>query len=316
MVIGITGSKGFIGSFLVRRVFYGEVTRVRVLLRNVANHNFEDDVEVFQGDLLSRQDCERFAAGVDVIYHLAHCNTPLNSDEDQADDALLNLIPTLNLLQSIRKLGTRPHVVYFSSGGAVYGPNLRRIPFRETDPCNPSCSYGIQKLAAEHYLRIAAESGFLTATVLRAGNAYGTLLSQYRKQGLIGVAILQVLHGKPIRVFGSPDNVRDYVHLKDVGVMAKLAQTARQPFAVFNVGSGQGHSVAEVLRVIEEVNQAPIQVAADKTLETRLTDWAVLDVSKAAEEFGWTPGISLRAGIEEMVAVGRDELQQSSAMAR
>jgi len=68
----------------------------------------------------------------------------------------------------------------------------------------------------EQYLRLAADKGYLTATVLRPGNAYGTALSEFRMQGLIGVAVNSVVHGKPVRVFGNPNNVRDYVHLDDI----------------------------------------------------------------------------------------------------
>jgi UDP-glucose 4-epimerase len=69
----------------------------------------------------------------------------------------------------------------------VYAAKPDKSSYRETDPCAPVSSYGIQKLAAEEYLRLAARKGHLTATVLRVGNAYGTLLPHHRMQGLIGV---------------------------------------------------------------------------------------------------------------------------------
>jgi UDP-glucose 4-epimerase len=237
-----------------------------------------------------------------VIYYLAHVNTPVNSDLDLPNDALLNLVPLLNLLDAIQSLGGNPHVVYFSSGGAVYPPTQNRIPYREEDPCSPRSSYGILKLTAEDYLRLAASKGYLTATVLRVGNAYGTLLSQHRMQGLIGVTISRILHGHPLRIFGSLDNVRDYVHLEDICSMAARASIPRREFSIVNVGSGQGHSVTEVLRVIEECYGGPLNIQHDESCGNELADWVVLDNTKAAREFGWYPAIDLRSGIERTQA--------------
>jgi len=210
-MIGITGAAGFIGSYLSRYLLDRCCGSIRQLVR-ASSPPAASGAEALQGDLLCPADCERFVAGLDVIYYLAHVNSPVNSDVDPAQDASANLIPFLNLLHAVQRAGTKPHIVYFSSGGAVYKsrPNAK---YRETDHCAPCSSYGIQKLAAEQYLRMAAEKGRLTSVVLRVANAYGTLLPRYRLQGLIGVAVNNVLHGQPVRLFGSAANVRDYVHL-------------------------------------------------------------------------------------------------------
>ncbi|MGA2723144.1 MAG: NAD-dependent epimerase/dehydratase family protein [Bryobacteraceae bacterium] len=299
---GIAGARGFIGSYLARYIIARKPEGLRLLVRNTADYESPEGAEVFCGDLLSRKDCEWFAAGLKLIYYLAHVNTPVDSDFDLPNDALVNLVPLLNLLDAIQHLGTRPHIVYFSSGGAVYSPSRNRLPYRETDPCSPLSSYGIQKLAAEEYLRLAASKGYLTATVMRVGNAYGTLLSQHRRQGLIGVAVSRMLRGQPVRIFGNPDNVRDYVHLEDVCSMAERAAIPRREFTIVNVGSGQGHSVTDVLRLIEECHGRPLAIQHDESCGNRLAGWVVLDNTKAMQEFGWFPAIDLRSGIEKILA--------------
>jgi UDP-glucose 4-epimerase len=301
MAIGITGAKGFIGSCLSSRIVACRPGAVRLLVRNTANHRSPAGAQVLQGDLLSQSDCQRFADGLHLIYYLAHNNTPINSDLDLPSDALVNLVPLLNLLQAIQKLGTKPHVVYFSSGGAVYAPKQDRIPYRETDLCGPVSSYGIQKLAAEEYLRLAARKGFLTSTILRVANAYGTPLSHFRMQGLIGVAVNCVAQRRPVSIFGNPDNVRDYVHLEDIGEIAVRGSVPKQPFSIINVGSGVGHSVLDILRVIEELWGKPIDIQSDQNCGKWLTDWVVLDSGKAREEFGWSPMVDLRSGIARML---------------
>jgi UDP-glucose 4-epimerase len=317
MIIGLTGSSGFIGSYLARAVAARRMGNIRVLVRRQPAAGEEFGAEIVHGDLLSTKDCERFAKDVDLIIYLAHCNAPVNSDLDPPNDARLNLTPLLNLLQAIQALRSRPHLIYFSSGGAMYQRSSHRIPFRETDACEPSSSYGIQKLAAEHYLRLAAERGHLTCTVLRPGNAYGTLLPQQRTQGLIGVAINNVLHEKPVRVFGSMDNVRDYVHLSDIWSIVEKVSRPKEPCTILNVGSGEGHSVREVLKTIEECVGSPLQIemAQDPQYGPWLTDWVVLDVSKAHREFNWTPAVNFRDGIRAMVTNWRAEAQRQSALA-
>ena len=300
MMVGITGASGFIGSHLCRYLLHRETGKVRQLMRGATLQPTDPRAEVIRGDLISPADCRRFAAGLQTIYYLAHVGSPVDSDLSPAQDASLNLVPLLTLLQVIREIGTRPHVVYFSSGGAIYQETGAGRPFRETDPCAPSTSYGIQKLAAEHYLRAAAGKGYLTATVLRVGNAYGALLPQHRLQGFIGVAVNNVLEGRPIRVFGDPENVRDYVHLDDICRITVQASAPREPFAVYNVGSGKGHSVMNVLRLIEDCAGTRLEVIHERGLGSGLPGWVVLDIGEARQEFAWQPSIDLGAGIARL----------------
>jgi UDP-glucose 4-epimerase len=313
MRIGITGAAGFIGSYLTQRMLANRAGDVRVLMRNAVPHSNFDAAEVVRGDLSSPQNCEEFSEGLDVIYHLAHTNSPLNSEQDQVADVMANQIPLLNLIAAVQRLGTRPHIVYFSSGGAVYAPRHERVRYRETDLCGPISSYGIQKLAGEHYLRLAALRGKLTATVLRVGNAYGTLLPQHRMQGLIGVAINCVVHNRPVRVFGNPANVRDYIHLDEVCNLAERVARADAEFSIVNVGSGTGHSVTEVLQLIEASCGRPIQVLSEPGCGKWLQDWVVLDTTKAERDFGWVPRVDLRTGIRDMIVGWQREPQPVAA---
>ena len=211
------------------------------------------------------------------------------------------------MIQAIKGSGTRPHLIYFSSGGAVYGANGGKVPFRECDGCQPISSYGVQKLAGEHYLRLAALRGILTATVLRVGNAYGTLLPSQRLQGLIGVAVNNLVNDKPLRIFGNPNNVRDYVHLDDVARMCEMAICPRDAFAIYNVGSGIGHSVRAVLHIVAECFGAEIPDQNLSNLEGAgsLLEWVVLDISKSRRELNWVPAIDLRTGVARLIDEAR-----------
>jgi UDP-glucose 4-epimerase len=213
------------------------------------------------------------------------------------------MIPTLTLLEAVRGARTRPHLVFASSGGTVYGTGTGRRPLRENDNCLPQSSYGIQKLAAEHYLRVAAEHGWLTAMVLRIGNPYGVLLPPERLQGLIGTAVSQLRARLPIRVFGNLANVRDYVHLTDTCRAFELALERREPFDVVNIGSGEAFSVADILGLIEDLEGAPVDVELERRAAAHdLPSWVVLDIRKARRTLGWSPEITLRDGLSLLLS--------------
>ncbi len=304
--ICITGSTGLIGGSLLEALKNQKVS-VTALARTLTPREilFErsiGSVRWIQGDLNSPADCDELVDGQDVVIHLAHKNAPLTCDLDLPGDARLNLIPTLNLIQAIQKGGTRPHLIYPSSGGAVYGIIDHRIPIAEDHPCFPINSYGIQKLVAEHYLRLAAQRGFLTATVLRISNVYGWLVSPSRRQGLIGTALYQALAGKPVKILGSPENTRDYIHKNDV-VRAFLAcLNPCRAFDVFNIGTGRGASVSQVILIMEKIMGKMLDKEIQSSKEAKnLSDWCVLNIDKAGSVLGWNPEITLESGIKTMV---------------
>ncbi len=259
------------------------------------------NVEWMQGDLSSPHVCSAFLERVDLIVYLAHSGTPLTSDAHLATDASANMVPLLTLVQAIRERGSPVHIVFASSGGAIYGETPRERLLRESDPCVPTTSYGIQKLLAEHYLRLASERGWLTAVSLRIGNAYGALLRPERLQGLIGVAFAHLARGEPIRIFGNPENVRDYVHLDDISDAVERALPLDVPFDVYNVGTGIGHTVSEVIDLIGAASgrMPDVRILPAEGADS-LPNWAVLDISRARKQLSWEPKVELAEGIRRL----------------
>jgi len=306
--ICITGATGLIGGALLTALSSRKELRLTAMARTLVAPESGGEVQWVSGDLASLSDCLALVAGQDVIIHLAHKNAPLTSDRDLPGDALLNLLPTLNLIQAIQQTGRRPHVIFASSGGAVYGHSHGPRPFAEDHPCLPINSYGIQKLAAEHYLRLAAERGYFTATVLRIANVYGWLLSPARKQGFIGTALFQAMAGQPIRIFGNPENVRDYVHINDVLEVFVRCLTPGQDFDLFNIGTGHGTSVRRIVDLLEECLGRPLareeQAFAGADF---LPPWCVLDIARARDLMDWTPQVSLQEGVAGMVAAAAEK---------
>jgi UDP-glucose 4-epimerase len=304
MRVGVTGASGFVGSMLTAHLA-ARGHDVLALTRTLppTGEATHPGIEWLQGDLISPSHATALAAEVEAIVHLAWTNTPLTSDAYLPTDTTANMIPTLTLLQAVREVGTNPHVVFASSGGTVYGQPRTTRAFRESDDCRPQSSYGVQKLAVEHYLRMGAEQGWLTATALRIANVYGVLLPPERLQGLIGTAVSQLRAGDPIRVFGDLRNVRDYIHIADTCRAFELALRAREPFDALNIGSGAGHAVDDVLRLIEELEGRPVSIHRESPPGAdTLPSWVVLDIAKAREELGWQPEITLREGVRRLLS--------------
>lgn len=302
--VGITGASGFIGSALHPWLANRTDDHLVALTRTIAPARLPSHPRVTwrQGDLASLQDAVDFVEGLDCVVHLAHTNTPLTSNKDLPSDATMNVVPTLNLIQALRQVGSDCHVVFASSGGAIYRGSVDGAPVTEDSPVEPTTSYGIQKLIAEHYFRLAARESWLSASVLRIGNAYGALLPPERLQGFLGVAVAQLAAGHPIRVFGNTANVRDYVHLDDVCRVIELALERQPQFAVFNVGSGHGVSVADLIELLGSIVGTPPAIEHDLPTRDadRLPAWIVLDSAKAAAELGWSASVRLENGVRAL----------------
>lgn len=307
MRIAVTGASGFLGSILTPYlVAAGHEVQTLTRTLPTKDQGVHPGIVWLQGDLASPRDAALLADGVDAIVHLAWTNTPLTSNAHLPTDAAANLLPTLTLLEALRATASRSHVVFASSGGAIYGSAAGERPFNERDDCRPQSSYGIQKLMVEHYLRMGSAHGWFTSTALRIGNPYGVLLPPERMQGFIGTAVAQLRGGDPIRLFGNPANVRDYVHVVDVCRAIELALEPREVFDLFNIGSGKGNSVEDVLGLIGDIRGCPPAIHAERSAAADdLPSWVVLDIAKAQGALGWTPEVSLRDGLRKLLSESR-----------
>lgn len=300
MKIAITGASGLIGQRIIQEFSWGDF-QLTCLSRN-SQPNENDYVKWIKGDLCVDGVAEELIKHQQVLIHLAHETKPLPAFGSITNNLYHSIIPSLKLIQAVRLNPSPLHIIYFSSGGAIYGePMAPNRPNCETDRCHPLTEYGIQKLVIERYLHSASKVGDLKCTVLRLSNVYGKLLDSNCMQGLIGTSLTRALAGKPLRLIGNPNNIRDYIHLSDVMSVLKKAIHYDTTFDIFNVGSGLGYSVLDVLNIILKItgNNSSIetlQIPGD----TLLPLWNVLDITKVTKELGWSPTIPLEIGIRSL----------------
>jgi len=175
--------------------------------------------------------------------------------------------------------------------------------------------YGIEKLSIELHLRLLAQQGKVRAIVLRVANAYGKLLPSSRRQGLIGTSLSQALAGKDIRVIGSLSNVRDYIYLDDVCDAIAKSVIYDSDYEVFNIGTGIGYSVSDVLDHLEQFLGRALRLINEPQQTVTLPAYSVLNIEKADRLMGWKPQISLQRGIR-MTASSGVQLQENLQLIR
>src|SRR5207245_3884233 len=147
----------------------------------------------------------------DVIAHLAGQIDVRKSVADPVNDATINILGTLNLMESVRASGARTRVVFTSTGGVLYG-DFNTPPNAEIYPKDPESPYAIAKLSIEYYLAYYGRMHGLDAVALRFGNVYGPRQDPHGEAGVVAIFCGRILNNRPPTVFGDGLQTRDYVY--------------------------------------------------------------------------------------------------------
>jgi UDP-glucose 4-epimerase len=293
----VIGGNGFIGTHLVT-LLQKEGLSVRVFDRYPSKYGEPSaSVEYVTGDLGNHGVLSEIVEGVDWVFHLAYTTLPKTSNDDPVYDVRSNLVDTIQLLQECCSAGVKKFV-FVSSGGTIYGVP-QSSPIKESHPTEPICSYGITKLAIEKYLHLFYHLKGLEYVVLRVSNPYGEGQNPNAKQGAVGVFLGRIARGESITIWGDGEVVRDYIYIEDA-VLSLLAAARYRPTntepRVFNIGSGHGCSLNQLLEEIRSTVDYPVKV--DYTPSRALDVPAnVLDISLAKEQLEWEPQVDLNAGL-------------------
>lgn len=308
MKVTVFGGGGFIGSTIVDRLLRdGHAVRVferpRVAPYRIFAKN--EQVEWITGDLLSRHDVGCALGGADAVFHLVSTTLPKSSNEDPIYDVQSNLVASLQMLDAMIEQKV-PRIVFISSGGTVYG-RPRYTPIDERHPTEPEVSYGITKLAIEKYLQMYGRLHNIKPIILRVTNPYGERQRIETAQGAVGVFLHRALNGQPIEIWGDGTVQRDFLHVSDVADAFAQALTYTGSETVFNISSGKGLSLNELINMIEKVNNCPIERIYKPA---RPFDIPInfLCNKLAQQELGWSPMIKIEDGLSRTSIWMRKEL--------
>jgi UDP-glucose 4-epimerase len=291
----VIGANGFIGSYLVEALAAAGHEVTAFDRYRTDRPAFGADVaEVRVGDFLNRADVERAVHGQDHVFHFLSTTTPATAENDPTLDLRTNVAQTVELLQACVAASVG-HVSFASTGGAVYGAQGRER-YAETDRTLPVSPYAIGKLAIEHYLGYFAATHGLRSTSFRISNPYGGRQKANRVQGLIPIVLRRIAAGDPVVRLGDGEMVRDYIYVEDLVEMIVRTVGADHRHAVYNLGSGVGHSVNQVLGAIRTAVGHDFEVVEQPKPAT-FVDRVVLSTERFVAEFGEVAITPLDEGI-------------------
>lgn len=275
-VIGITGSAGFIGSRLVRRL--------RTEKAGIVELDLQNGVDV------TKWRAVKDIRGIDVLVHLAAHVSVADSFREPRKFLNANVNGTLNMLEVCRRCNAR---MIYASSSQVYGvPSY--LPVDERHPVEGLNPYAISKLLGEEMCKGYYRTFGLKTTIARAFNVYGpfqssdSLISSIARQAGTGRIVLK-----------DPSPKRDYVFVDDVvDAYARLCEYGTSDFEIFNIGMGKSYSVQEVVDTTIEVIDNSIEVEFTNERRSNEIDEIRADISQAKTLMGWEPRISLKTGID------------------
>lgn len=294
----VLGANGFLGSHLVDSLIQRRHT-IRAFDR------FPDDVihfvpnpkiEMVTGDFLNRHDLAQALKDIDYVFHFISTTTPFTAEDDPLIDIETNIRMSVKLFEECVRQKVKK-VIFPSTGGAMYGANAKKTPISEEALPQPISPYAIGKLTIEHYLHYFERKHTLASVVFRISNPYGERQALNSKQGVIPIFLEHIARSEPITVLGDGSMVRDYIYIKDVAEMiAGSFMHSKQN--LYNLGSGQGVSVNELIAHIQKVVGKPLKITHQPNLPTFI-ERVVLDASRFQKEFHLQPQTSLHDGIQK-----------------
>jgi len=304
----VVGGAGYIGAhvaYLLQENGYG----VRIYddfsngLKSRIEGKFND---VVIGDVLDRQALISACEGIDAVIHLAAKKAVGESVDNPLKYYENNVGGTLNLLAAMSLKGVKR--IVFSSTAAVYAPS-EKLSITEEDLTEPLSPYGLTKLLSEKLISAVAKAENLSAISLRYFNVVGALRDEFAdnsKDNLVPKVFAALKAGKNPEIYGSDyptkdgSCIRDYIHVSDLAKAHLVALEnvfAANVDEVYNVGSGTGYSVTEMINQIAE----SIGNSITPTLSPRRpgdTAQLIASIAKIERDLGWKPERSLKEMID------------------
>lgn len=240
-------------------------------------------------------DFDSLVQGQDIVFHLASSNIPGNSNLKVPGELQANVIITAKLLDACVRQHTEK-VIFISSGGAVYGKKCT-CPVSEEMVTYPITSYGLQKVAIEKLLYLYRYQNGLDYRVIRLANLYGRFQRPNGKLGVVTTFVYKALMNQILDVYGDGTVVRDFIYIDDAVRGILQISFGSCHYRTFNLGSGIGTSVNQVIEVIKNTINPDAIVRYEAS---RKNDVPVnyLDISRYEKYYGRLNPIELNEGIK------------------
>lgn len=301
MRILVTGGAGFIASHITDAyINLGHHIAVVDNLSTGKSEFINKRAKFYHADITNRTEIEEIIEleKPEVINHHAAQISVRNSTVDPQNDARINLLGLLNLLEAGRINGLKKFI-FASSGGVVYG-EAEVLPTPESyTPLLPLSPYGVTKLASELYLYYYFKSYGISYIALRYSNVYGPRQNPHGEAGVVAIFTKKLLKRETPIINGDGSQTRDYIFVDDI-VQANIASLEKNAVGVFNIGTGRetnvndlfGH-LKKILNTKSEAKHGPARPGEQKR--------SCLDIKLAGKKIGFKACVSLADGFNRTV---------------
>ncbi len=295
--IVITGGCGFIGTNLINFLERENIEAQIIVLDNETlgkrEYISEFDVKFVFGDIRDKEILLDVFKGVDAVIHLAADTRVLDSIDNPNKNFEVNVVGTLNVLNTIREYNI-PILVNASTGGAILGDV--DPPVHEKMVPEPISPYGASKLAVEGYCSAYGGSYGLKASSLRFSNVYGP--RSFHKGSVVAAFFKNILASQSVNVYGDGSQIRDYIFVEDICQGIKNAME-KEVSGVFQLGTGIPTSINQLIELMREV------INGDAEIKVKYHDFRAgeihttyCDISRAKDGLDFNPSIELKQGLK------------------
>lgn len=307
----VTGGAGFIGSHVVDRLIEsGEQVIVVDNLSTGKLDNINDKAIFYEEDIVDEKMIRIFEKErPDYVIHYAAQIDVFSSIKNPLDDAKVNILGTINLLECCRKYGVKK--IIYASSAAVYG-EPEYLGIDEEHIIKPASCYAVSKYMPEHYLGIYKKLYNLNYVIFRYANVYGPRQKFSGDGGIIPIFVNKILSGEPPIIYGNGEQTRDFIFVKDV-VDVNIKALENGMNQILNIGTGKRTSINKLLFLLSELmnyNTKPIYE------ERRIGDIqdSYFNSELAKIVLGWEARYSLEEGLKETISFYKKWLQEGVKM--
>lgn len=298
MKVLVTGGAGFIGSNIVDLLIEKkyEVCIVDSLIHG-KRANINPKAKFYEMDIRNSEIIEVFRnEKPDYVIHNAAQISVSSSVKDPINDASVNIIGTLNILEAAKEVKVKK--IIYPASAAIFGEPVY-LPIDEEHPLEMISGYGVTKHTIEHYLKVYKSLYNIDYVSLRCSNVYGPRQDSSGEGGVVAIFCEKLLKGEGPFIYGDGEQIRDFVYVEDVA-RANLLAIENEINGIFNICTNTKVTINALLETMDKILGKNTEAIYTDDREGDIRN-SYMTYKKAKEKLGWEPEIALSDGLKKTI---------------